>query len=185
MLATMTAGVHYTYEQQAFRVVKSDASIQSSLQMCHLANRVNTNFCASLCNWCLDHLKMSRKVFVCSCVVAVCAFSVWQSNLIRDTMVERGASPFVTVVDGVMGGVLSFTDVERKRIYVDAGQLRTQPNTLSNVITHEIAHSKGGMHGDGTFGMDYHANARIDGTIIEDDDLLVDNNAGYGAGGGR
>lgn len=79
-----------------------------------------------------------------------------------------GVDPFVTVVDAPIANQLAYTAPDLKRVYVDFNRLKNTPVTTYNVLKHEMAHTRGAQHGDGSKEMNYHVKQDRDGRIVED-----------------
>lgn len=101
------------------------------------------------------------------------AFGPQQAQLFRDlTKRGSGVNPFVTLHDGPIADSLAFTTSDLSHIYMDFHRLKAAPHTTYNVLQHEIGHTKGAQHGDGSRGMDYAATEMMDGTIVDDGFLI-------------
>lgn len=85
---------------------------------------------------------------------------------------DHQLDPFVTITNGAIAGSLAYTSPDLKRIWVDFARLARTPNTMHNVIKHELVHAKGGVHGDGSREMFYHASLFPNGDVMEDQFLL-------------
>lgn len=79
--------------------------------------------------------------------------------------------PFVTVNNAIMSGQLAFTTTDLQRVYVDFEKFKSAPVALSHVIDHELAHTEGAVHGDGSRAMAYHVSVDQQGNVIEDNFL--------------
>lgn len=105
-------------------------------------------------------------------LVCVCSAAM-RGDAVRAIMKkDPRLDPFVTITNGAIAGNLAYTSPDLKRIWIDFTRLTKTPNTLHNVVKHELAHSKGGVHGDGTREMAYSASAFANGDIMEDNFLL-------------
>lgn len=94
-------------------------------------------------------------------------------DTVRDLMKrDPKLDPFVTISNAAISGQLAYTSNDLRRIYVDFLRLAKTPNTLHNVIKHELSHSKGGFHGDGSREMSYSVSTTPNGDIAEDGFLL-------------
>lgn len=78
-------------------------------------------------------------------------------------------NPFVALIESPLPGPLAFTATDGSRIYVDTPRLEEAPNTLWNVLRHEVAHTQGQSHGDATSEMQYAAKQDPQGRIVNDD----------------
>lgn len=78
-------------------------------------------------------------------------------------------NPYVALVETVTGGPLAYTADDGSRIYVDSQRLIQTPNTLWNVLRHEVRHTQGGTHNDGSPEMNYTVSIRPNGAILNDD----------------
>lgn len=92
-----------------------------------------------------------------------------QAEMTRAAMVKYNAPQFTVIVDGVQTPTYAFTDVDRKYSYVDYKRFVNAPNSLANVLKHEIAHLNGRDHNDvpGDI-MSYHLTVSPNGTVIND-----------------
>lgn len=106
-------------------------------------------------------------------VSLVAAFGPQQAQLFRDlTKQGSGVGPFVTLHDGPIADALAFTTTDRNHIYMDFHRLQLAPHTAYNVMRHEIAHTKGAEHGDGSKEMNYAATVNMNGAVIDDGFLI-------------
>lgn len=78
-------------------------------------------------------------------------------------------NPYVAMVETVTGGPLAYTADDGSRIYIDSQRMIQTPNTLWNVLRHEVAHTQGGTHNDGSREMNYSVTMRPNGAIVNDD----------------
>lgn len=81
---------------------------------------------------------------------------------------SSGVSPFVALHDTPLANNIAFTTADRNNIYVDFEKLRAAPHTKWNVFRHEIAHTKGANHGDGTPEMAYMVTESQNGVVVDD-----------------
>ena len=79
-----------------------------------------------------------------------------------------GVDPFVTVIDAPIANQVAYTAPDLKRVYVDFSRLGKAPVTAYNVLRHELAHTKGAVHGDGSVEMNYHATRDANNQIVND-----------------
>lgn len=103
------------------------------------------------------------------------ALTLAQTNrdVVRETLkTETGLDPFVTVINSAIAGQIAYTHKDLKRIYVDMQRFVKKPKALRNVLRHEMGHTKGGRHGDGTAAMNYHVSVTPQGEIVEDSFVL-------------
>jgi len=91
--------------------------------------------------------------------------------LVRDIFRNHppNTNPFVAVVDSPLYGPLAYTATDKTRVYIDGDRLAATPNTMYNVLRHEIAHSQGQEHGNATVEMRYAARVDQLGRVLEDD----------------
>lgn len=78
------------------------------------------------------------------------------------------ANPYVGLIETVTGGPLAFTASDGSRMYVDSQRLIQAPNTLWNVLRHEVRHTQGGTHNDGSPEMNYSVTMLPNGAIVND-----------------
>ena len=83
-----------------------------------------------------------------------------------------GVSPFVSLQNALLAGEIAYTDPSLMHVYVDFERLKNTPNTRNNIIKHELGHTRGGKHGDGSLGMSYFVRTMPDGSIINDEFLI-------------
>ncbi len=81
--------------------------------------------------------------------------------------------PLVSVVDAKLFTGLAYTASDLRRVYVDFSRLRKTPNTRLNVLLHELAHTAGATHGDGTSRMAYASRETPTGEVLEDSFVLM------------
>lgn len=94
------------------------------------------------------------------------------ADVTRAIMAEQKSPDWVTIEDAVQRGTLAFTSADRQHIYVDFNKFRGAPHTLQSVLKHEIAHSHGHDHGDGSPYMDYAVTVDEAGNVIDDAAVL-------------
>ena len=78
-------------------------------------------------------------------------------------------NPFVALIESPLAGPLAFTSSDGSRIFVDTPRLQESPNTLWNVLRHEVAHTQGQTHANATREMQYAAKQDPQGRILDDD----------------
>ena len=101
----------------------------------------------------------------------LCFFS--DGSLVTDILrAEPGLDPFVTIINSPIAGHVAYTHNDLKRVYIDLSKFKDKPHSLNNVLKHELGHTKGGTHGDGSKVMNYHLSVSPDGQIIEDSFVL-------------
>jgi len=66
-----------------------------------------------------------------------------QAEITREAMVKYAVPQFTVIIDGVQTPTYAFTDTERKHTYMDYKRFNHAPNSLKNVIRHEIEHLRG------------------------------------------
>lgn len=102
-----------------------------------------------------------------------CAFNLQQERLFRGlTGTGTGVNPYVALHEAPIANELAYTSVDRTHIYMDAKRMQFTPHTFYNVLRHEIAHTKGAEHGDGSPEMNYAATEDVNGIVIDDGFLL-------------
>ena len=74
------------------------------------------------------------------------AMNHFQTHKTRELLRKGNANLFVSVVDSVQDKTLAFTNSERSTIFIDAMKFECCPNTFTNVLWHEIAHTHGRDH---------------------------------------
>jgi len=78
-------------------------------------------------------------------------------------------NPFVALIETPLAHhLVAYTANDQSRIYLDSRQLEQTPNTLWNVLRHEVAHTQGQQHGQNTTEMQYYVTKNPQGTIVED-----------------
>ena len=110
-----------------------------------------------------------RLLFILSLLTAAFAMNKEQAEITRAAMVKYGAPQFSVIVDGVQHPTYAFTTGDRKVTYIDFKRFANAPNSLRNVLDHELNHLLGRDHnnipGDP---MSYRLTVDRNGTIIED-----------------
>lgn len=98
-----------------------------------------------------------------------CAFNPQQEQLFRGlTATGSGVNSYVALHEAPIAGELAYTSADRSHIYMDAKRMQFTPHTFYNVLQHEIAHTKGAQHGDGTVEMNYAATVDMNGRVVDD-----------------
>lgn len=91
------------------------------------------------------------------------------TTIVRDAISASGAvDGFVSVSDAVLNGQIAFTAPDNRRVFIDLDRLKDTPNTLFNVIRHEIGHTQGMTHGDGNPEMIYSVQTDQLGIVFDD-----------------
>lgn len=112
-------------------------------------------------------------MFLFFVVTLAYAFNLQQELLFRGlTGAGTGVNSYVTLHEAPIANQLAYTSADRFHIYMDAKRMQFAPHTFYNVLVHEIAHTKGADHGDGTPEMSYAATVDINGVVIDDGFLL-------------
>lgn len=110
------------------------------------------------------------KAFILGTLAALtAAMTREQAEITREAMVKYAAPQFTVIVDGVQTPTYAFTDGERKHTYIDYKRFNHAPNSLKNVIRHEIDHLRGRDH-NAVAGdiMAYHLTVAPNGTVLDD-----------------
>ena len=69
------------------------------------------------------------------------------ADVSREALKKFNAPQFAVIIDGVQSGNYAYTDgFDRKKMYIDFNQFKSAPNSLKNVLHHEIEHSKNRDH---------------------------------------
>ena len=88
---------------------------------------------------------------------------------VRESLKKYKPPQFSVILDGIQDGTYAFTDGSRQRTYIDFSRFANAPNSLRNVLDHELNHLLGRDHnnipGDP---MSYRLTVDRNGTIIED-----------------
>ena len=95
------------------------------------------------------------------------------AEVVRDLMKKQNAPEWVTIQDSLQRDQLAFTTGDLKHIYVDFEAFSKAPNTLKSVLKHEIAHSQGRVHGDGSPYMQYAVRKDPLGEVVDDQWVLL------------
>jgi len=96
------------------------------------------------------------------------AFTPIQKNIIRESLIRNNAGSFVTVIDCVITDQYAYTQLGGNQIYLDSVKFKDAPNTLANTVSHEVSHTQGNQHGDGSYMMNYSITLDQYGKIIND-----------------
>lgn len=83
-------------------------------------------------------------------------------------MKRQNTSPWVTVQNAVMQDVPAYTSADLKNVYIDYERFKAAPNALLTTLRHELAHTNGHTHFDGSTYMQYAVSETPDGYIIND-----------------
>lgn len=78
------------------------------------------------------------------------------------------ANQFVALVETPLTNVLAYTADDLTRMYIDTNKFDEAPNSLWNVMRHEIAHTQGEKHEDGTPAMRYSVTVDANGAVVDD-----------------
>lgn len=104
---------------------------------------------------------------------AAVAFNLQQEQLFRHlTGPGSGINPFVTLHDAPIANQIAYTSSDLMHVYVDFRRLAAAPHTTYNVLLHELAHTRGAQHGDGSREMAYAATVNTNGLVVDDGFLL-------------
>lgn len=106
-------------------------------------------------------------------IVFVAAMNPKYAEPIRDLLIKQNPPPWITIQDSLQPGQLSFTSADLKNIYIDLEKFKDSPHTLQSVIKHEIAHTQGAVHNDGSPYMEYHVTEDAAGNIVDDAWVLL------------
>lgn len=114
-------------------------------------------------------LRMIGVLFLLSIILLVIGLTDQQLQFIRAlTGPYSGVDSFVTVIDAPIANQVAYTAPDLKRVYVDFARLGQTPVTAYNVLRHELAHTKGAVHGDGSVEMNYHVTQDMNNRIAND-----------------
>ena len=92
------------------------------------------------------------------------------ADVARDALKKYNAPLWSVIIDGVQSGTYAYTDADRQRSYIDFNRFANAPNSLKNVLNHEIAHLKHRDHNtDPTDIMSYRLTVDSSGNVINDD----------------
>ena len=101
-------------------------------------------------------------------LVAAAALRPQYAELVRSEMVKQATADWVTVQDAVQQKQLAYTSSDLKHVYVDFGRFKNAPQALANTLKHEIAHTRGATHNDGSPYMSYAVTEDRAGNIVDD-----------------
>lgn len=97
------------------------------------------------------------------------AYDPQQEQLFRAlTGPGSGVHPFVTLHDGAIANEIAFTTQDLTHVYLDFHKLGNTPHTVYNVMRHELAHTRGAVHGDGSKEMNYAVTLDAMGRVVDD-----------------
>lgn len=98
------------------------------------------------------------------------------SSPIADRMLRQifrrynvSVNPYVALIESPLNGPVAFTATDGSRMFVDTRRLEEAPNTLWNVLRHEVAHTQGQIHSDVTPEMQYSVQLDPQGRIVNDE----------------
>ncbi len=78
-------------------------------------------------------------------------------------------NPFVALIETPLHRPgIAYTANDHSRIYLDSQQLEEAPNTMWNVLRHELAHTQGQEHGFNTTEMRYAVTLDARGQVVDD-----------------
>ncbi len=106
-------------------------------------------------------------------ILFVASLSPKNAELVRDLMKKQNAPEWLTIQNSLQRDKLAFTSADLKHVYVDFARLAQAPHTLQNVIKHEIAHSQGKVHNDGSPYMQYAVKVDSANTVADDQWVLL------------
>ena len=91
------------------------------------------------------------------------------ADVARDALKKYNAPLWSVIIDGVQSGNYAYTDADRQRSYVDFNRFANAPNSLANVLHHEVDHLKHRDHNnDPTDIMSYRLTTDNSGNVVED-----------------
>ena len=94
------------------------------------------------------------------------------ADVARGALKKYDAPLFSVIVDGVQSGTYAFTDAPRERAYIDFNRFRNAPNSLANVLHHEVEHLKGRDHNEIPLDiMSYRLTVDSNGAVVDDDHI--------------
>lgn len=108
-------------------------------------------------------------------IVPLClALTPQEDASIRSAFLATPTAPvLVAIIDARLPSGVAYTSSDLRRIYVDFWRLRFTPKTRQNVLRHELAHTTGASHGDGSSLMSYAVRQDSAGNILEDSVVLT------------
>ncbi len=83
-----------------------------------------------------------------------------------------GIAPLVAFHDAPIANGIAYTSADRTHIYADFDKLAQAPHATWNVIRHELAHTRGAEHGDGSPEMKYAVTVNQFGVVVDDSFLI-------------
>lgn len=87
----------------------------------------------------------------------------------RASLKKYNPPPFSAIIDGVQYGTYAFTDASRQRTYIDFNRFVNAPNSLRNVLDHELNHLLGRDHNNIPHDpMSYKLTVDSNGSVVED-----------------
>ena len=69
-----------------------------------------------------------------------------QADMTAAAMLKYRAPDFSAIVDGVQRGTYAFTEMDSRKAYINYAKFLNAPNSLMNVLHHEIMHLRGREH---------------------------------------
>ena len=106
-------------------------------------------------------------------ILFVAALSPKNAEVVRDLLKKQNAPAWVTIQNSLQRDQLAFTSADLKHIYVDFDKFKNAPHTLQSVIKHEIAHSNGKIHTDGSPYMQYAVKVDSNNDVVDDSWVLL------------
>ena len=106
-------------------------------------------------------------------ILFVAALSPKNAEIVRDLLRKQNAPAWVTIQNSLQRDQLAFTSADLKHIYVDFEKFKNAPHTLQSVIKHEIAHSNGKVHNDGSPFMQCVVKVDSVGEVVDDSWVLL------------
>ncbi len=102
-------------------------------------------------------------------VVCVVGLNLANEMLFRQlTGPSSGVRDLVSLHEAPIANSIAYTSADRDHVYVDFRRLEKAPHTTWNVMRHEIAHTKGAEHGDGSPEMKYVVSVDQRGLVVDD-----------------
>lgn len=109
-------------------------------------------------------------VLICALFVLLVGSSSIAERMLRVIFRRYNVSnPYVALIESPLNGPVAFTATDESRVFVDTRRLDEAPNTLWNVLRHEVAHTQGQVHSDATPEMKYAVRLDPQGQIVNDD----------------
>ena len=106
-------------------------------------------------------------------ILFVAALSPKNAEIVRDLLRKQNAPAWVTIQNSLQRDQLAFTSADLKHIYLDFDKFKNAPHTLQNVLKHEIAHSQGAVHNDGSSYMQYTVTENANHEVVDDQWVLL------------